>query len=157
MIEFRTAIPNEAKLLSELAISSKAHWGYSLEFMDACKDELSHTPKQLRNDEYIYKVAVKDESIIGFYKLENIHQHTILLEALFIEPSMIGHGIGRKLFEHAKQTGAKKGAEFIEVQSDPNSEGFYKSVGMKVTGKTQSGSIAGRYLPTLKSLIANDT
>ena len=157
MIEFRTAKPSEAEELSELAIVSKAHWDYSSEFMEACKDELSHTPEQLANEEYIYNVAVKNESIIGFYKLENIHQEIILLEALFIDPSVIGEGIGRKLYEHAIQAGAAIGALSIEVQSDPNAEGFYKSVGMRVTGKQQSGSIEGRYLPTLKAVIRSNT
>jgi GNAT superfamily N-acetyltransferase len=157
MIEFRTAKPSEAERLSELAVISKAHWGYSSEFMETCRAELSHTPEQLANEKYIYNVAVKNETIIGFYKLENIHQQTILLEALFVDPSMIGLGVGRELYEHAKQTGAAKGAEFIEVQSDPHAEGFYKSMGMKVTGKEQSGSIEGRYLPTLKTSIRIDT
>jgi GNAT superfamily N-acetyltransferase len=157
MIEFRTAKPSEAEKLYKLAIVSKAHWGYSSEFMEACKDELSHTPHQLASEEYIYNVAVKNESIIGFYKLENIHQETILLEALFVDPTVIGVGVGRKLYEHAKQVGADNGAEFIEVQSDPNAEGFYKSVGMKITGKEPSGSIEGRYLPTLKTSIRIDT
>jgi GNAT superfamily N-acetyltransferase len=125
--------------------------------MESCKAELSHTPEQLVNEEYIYNVAVKNKSIIGFYKLENIQQDTILLEALFIEPSMIGQGIGRILYEHAKQYCADNGATYIEVQSDPNSESFYKAVGMSVTGKAQSGSIKGRYLPTLRALVHVDT
>jgi len=149
MITFRTAKPSEAEVLSALALASKAHWDYSTDFMQACKDELSHTSEQLANEDYIYTVAVKSKSIIGFYKLENIHQETILLEALFIDPSFIKQGLGRQLFQHVKQTCATKGALLIEVQSDPNAEGFYKSVGMTVTGKLQSGSIEGRYLPTL--------
>lgn len=157
MIEFRTAKLSEAEELSELAMVSKAHWGYSSEFMEACKSELSYTREQLANKESIYTVAVKNESIIGFYKLENIHQKTILLEALFINPSMIGMGVGRQLYEHAKQTCITNRAMFIEVQSDPNAEGFYKSVGMSVTGKQQSGSIEGRYLHILKMLIRSHT
>ena len=157
MVDFRKAKQNEAKVISELAINSKAHWGYSSKFMEECKAELSHTPEQLINDKYIYIVAVKGESIVGFYKLENILQETILLEALFIEASMIGCGLGRNLYEHAKQVCSDQGAVYIEVQSDPNSEGLYKTVGMNVTGKAQSGSIAGRYLPTLRALIRNDT
>lgn len=157
MIDFRKAKKNEAKVISELAINSKAHWGYSSKFMEECNAELTHTPGQLINEEYIYNVAVKDGTIVGFYKLDNILQETILLEALFIEPSLIGCGLGRNLYEHAKQACCDKGAEYLEVQSDPNAEGFYKNVGMKVTGKTQSGSIAGRYLPTLRALIGNNT
>ena len=149
MFDFWLAEPNEAQFLSELALRSKAHWGYSLEFMEACKSELSHTPEQLQNDKYIYNVIIKGGIIIGFYKLENILQETVILEALFLEPSEISFGFGRKIFEHAKSVAAEQGGRFIEVQSDPYAEDFYKSVGMKVIGKTESGSIIGRYLPIL--------
>jgi len=157
MINFRKAKPNEANLISALAINSKAYWGYSIKFMEACKAELTHTPTELANEDYIYNVAVKGQSIIGFYKLEDICQDTIILEALFINPSMIGSGLGRALYEHAKQACLVKGALYIEVQSDPNAEGFYKALGLNVTGKTQSGSIAGRFLPTLRAAISHSS
>lgn len=156
MVEIRVARPNEASAISELAINSKAYWGYSFEFMQECKAELSHSSEQLKSSNCLYTVALIDQSIIGFYKLENIYQETVLLEALFIKPSMIGLGYGRKLYQHAKGTAADIGANFIAVQSDPNAENFYKSVGMTVTGKALSGSIEGRYLPTLISSTRSD-
>lgn len=156
MSHIRRAYSSEAKVLSDLAFRSKAHWDYTSEFMDACKDELSYTPEQIDDNKYIYTVTVKDEGVVGFYKLENIQQERILLEALFVDPSFIGLGIGKVLFEHAKQSAIEHRGLFLDVQSDPNAEEFYTNMGMTIIGKQESGSIQGRYLPTLTMPLTND-
>ena len=38
-IKIRNAVVSEAKLLSDLAMRSKAYWGYSKEFMEKCRAE----------------------------------------------------------------------------------------------------------------------
>ncbi len=43
-IIIRPVDASEAAIISELAMRSKAHWGYSPEFVEACRAELSHTP-----------------------------------------------------------------------------------------------------------------
>lgn len=45
----RPARAGEARLLSELALRSKAHWGYSKEFLEAVRAELSYSEKQLQS------------------------------------------------------------------------------------------------------------
>ena len=40
-------MPNEAVYLSALALRSKAHWGYSKEFLKSCENELTYDPVQL--------------------------------------------------------------------------------------------------------------
>lgn len=37
----RLARVTEAEILSDLALRSKAHWGYDAEFIEACRDELT--------------------------------------------------------------------------------------------------------------------
>jgi hypothetical protein len=48
----RPASPDEAALISSLAIRSKGHWGYSAEFLDACRDELTYTAAQIASTDY---------------------------------------------------------------------------------------------------------
>ena len=156
MSNIRRAYSSEAQILSKLAFRSKAHWDYTPEFMNACKDELSHTKEQINDNKNIYTVIVKGEDIVGFYKLENLKQKRILLEALFIDPSFIGQGIGRILFEHAKQSAISHSGLFLDVLSDPNAENFYINVGMSVIGKQESGSIQGRYLSILSMSLTNE-
>lgn len=150
MLEIRKVHPSEAELISALAIRSKAHWGYDREFMDSCVDELSHSKKQISDENVRYYLAEKGAKILGFYKLENLHRDTVLLEALFIETSAIGSGVGRALFEHAKEIAKNCGGAYLEAQSDPNAELFYLAMGAKVTGRKESGSIPGRFLPMIQ-------
>ena len=151
MVEIRKVDPLEAELISALAIRSKAYWGYDKEFMDSCVDELSHSTEQISDENSRYYLAEKDGEILGFYKLENLHQDTVLLEALFIDTS----AIGRALFEHAKETAKKCGGTSLEAQSDPYAERFYLAMGAKVTGRKKSGSIPGRLLPMIHVELKN--
>ncbi len=150
MLAIRKVKPSEAQLISNLAIRSKAHWGYDNEFMLACVDELSHSTEQIADDGFRYYLAQKNQEILGFYKLAKLDQDAALLEALFIEPCAIGSGVGRSLLEHAKVIAKKCGAVSLEAQSDPYAEPFYLAMGATVISRTESGSIAGRFLPMMR-------
>ena len=64
----RMAKAGEAALLSDLAFRSKAYWGYSDAFMEACREELSVSPDDLaRRPTWVLEV---DGRPIGFYSLE---------------------------------------------------------------------------------------
>ena len=69
----RPAKSAEADFLSALALRSKAHWGYSAAFLDACKDELSFTAEQIQSDGFNFFVAEADSMCIGFYALSRIY------------------------------------------------------------------------------------
>ncbi len=144
-LTIRKAQLSESKLLSNLALSSKAYWGYSKEFIDACRQELTYSEKDLKNNHFF--VAEIDDFIVGFYGLEVLSASQIELLALFIAPCFINRGYGRKLIEHAKFTASKLGGKVIIIQGDPNAKNFYLKVGGKLIGKRESASISGRYLP----------
>ncbi len=149
MITIRKINSSEAQLISDLAMRSKAHWGYDNEFMAACVDELSYSAEQIINDDFRYYLAEENGSLLGFYMLNNLANETVLLEALFVEPSHIGKGVGRRLLKHAIQTAKRCGAAALEAQSDPYAEPFYVAMGATITGRKESGSIPGRLLPMI--------
>jgi N-acetylglutamate synthase-like GNAT family acetyltransferase len=91
----RAARAGEAALLSELAVRSKAHWGYSHEFIEACRAELSYREEQLRSEHMRFVVLESCAIVIGFYALTLQSGQVIELEALFVEPRFIGKGFGR--------------------------------------------------------------
>lgn len=134
---------HEATPLSELALRSKAHWGYSDEFLDACRDELSVRP----DSNCAYFCAQLGDRIAGFYGLAPLDDNRVELEALFVEPEMIGHGVGRSLLEHAIARASNIGASRMLIQGDPHAEKFYCAAGAVRVGERQSGSIPGRTLP----------
>jgi GNAT superfamily N-acetyltransferase len=142
----RAARADEAEVLSELAIRSKAHWGYDEAFLAACRDELVVQASEVET--LRTRVAEQDGHILGFATLEGTPPEGAL-GMLFIDPDAIGQGIGRRLFEHATAAAAGLGFERLTIDADPNAEPFYLAMGAIQIGATPSGSIPGRMLPLL--------
>jgi len=148
MIEIREAAKNEAESLSSLAMRSKAYWGYSAEFMEACRQELLVTGEMIENNANYCAVAEDQGVTLGFYSLSGLSKSNIELGLLFVKPKHIGTGIGRILMTHAKNHAVANGGCSLYFQGDPNAEDFYKAVGATLTGKQESSCIPGRLLPT---------
>jgi len=134
-------------VLSDLALRSKAHWGYSRSFLDACRSELTVDASRFGTDDYRCFVAVTGDSILGFYSLQAVAAGTYELDALFVEPEHIGKGVGRALIEHALRELSEAGGERLIIQGDPNATAFYVAAGARQVGTRESGSIPGRRLP----------
>lgn len=146
----RAAAPGEAAAISALALRSKAHWGYSEEFMTACRDELTYSDSQIDSDNYEFYVCETEARIAGFYALGLLGPVDAEIEALFVEPELIGRGIGRTLIEHAKARAAELGIRRMIIQGDPNARSFYEAAGGESDGQRESGSIPGRFLPIFR-------
>ena len=65
--KIRKAKNNETKVLTELAMESKAYWGYSDEFMHNCREELSIRKNKIINPLFHYQVAEEYNQILGFW------------------------------------------------------------------------------------------
>jgi N-acetylglutamate synthase-like GNAT family acetyltransferase len=145
--KIRRAAPGEAAFLSALALRSKAHWGYSRDFIKSCEDELTYQPGQIRSHKFDFVVVENELEIMGFYAIECVSKTGYELEALFVDPKYIGKGCGRRLIQHALENIATKGGERLLIQGDPNAEQFYRAAGGRQIGSRESGSIPGRVLP----------
>jgi GNAT superfamily N-acetyltransferase len=146
----RPARPAEAPLLSDLAFRSKAHWGYSNDFMAACREELTYSARDLRRCSPGFFVAEADGMIVGFHALEACSAEEFELTALFVAPDRIGQGIGRRLIAHARQAAARGGAVTLVIQGDPHAERFYRAAGAEKAGTRPSDSIPDRSLPLFR-------
>ena len=73
-------------------------------------------------------IASIDGEPAGFYALT---EQGRTLDYLWITPSRIGSGIGRRLLEHAVAWAAALGAREMEIEADPNAEGFYIRMGAR--------------------------
>lgn len=150
-MHIRPARVEEASALTELAMRSKAHWGYDDAFMAACRDELTIRESSIDRVD----VADLDGHVIGMVRLaqEAPGPSGLLrgaLEDLFVEPAAIGTGVGQALFRHAVRRAAAEGMGRLRIDADPNAEGFYLAMGAVRVGESPSGSIAGRVLPRLE-------
>jgi GNAT superfamily N-acetyltransferase len=60
------------------------------------------------------------------------------LDALFVEPHLWKHGIGRQLVNHIADVARERSASFLHVVGNPHAEGFYLSCGFTVTGTVET-------------------
>ena len=150
------ATPDQAKAISDLAFRSKSYWGYSTEFMEACREELDVTPADIDSDNLHYYVAEQGTKILGYYAIEISSETEYELEALFVEPDHIGAGVGKALIEHAKNNALEMGGKALIIQGDPHAEKFYLAAGGKRIGTRESESISGRKLPLFKINLSNE-
>ncbi|MGW4896356.1 GNAT family N-acetyltransferase [Kitasatospora sp. NPDC004240] len=145
-IHLRPARPDEAAELTDVALRSKAYWGYDEAFMAACRDELTLDAGLI--EERRTTVAERDGRVLGFVTLVGAPPEGAL-GMLFVEPAAIGHGVGRLLVGHVRATAAALGFTRLTIDSDPNAEPFYLAMGATRIGVTPSESIPGRELPLL--------
>ncbi|GAB4533514.1 MAG: GNAT family N-acetyltransferase [Pleurocapsa sp.] len=146
-LKIRPVEEYESELISNLALRAKAYWGYSAEFINVCRRELTYSSDDIKQN-YFFGAEINN-SIVGFYGLQILSSTTIELEALFIEPDDIGQGYGRKLMEHAQVTASKLGCKLMLIQSDPHARDFYLKLGGKLIGRRESNSVRDHYLPVL--------
>lgn len=150
-LTIRSVKPKEASQLTQLAHLAKAYWGYSPEFLDSCAEDLTYRKADIKNSRYLFKVGIVGKKIHGFYALdfEIDTQNTVEMMALFVEPTAIGKGYGRRLFEHAVQTARDLGANSMLIHSDPYAEDFYLKMGATTIGDIESSCIEKRLLPLM--------
>lgn len=141
----RPAKPTETDALSDLAFRSKAYWGYSDAFMEACRAELSVAPGDLGKHPTF--VLERGGRPLGFYSLEPLSPRRAELGHLFVEPAEIGTGCGRQLFEHARGEARRRGFAVLVIQGDPHAARFYEACGARRVGSRPSASIPERSLP----------
>ena len=134
-IEIRRALPEEAEVLTAIAIAAKSHWGYPERWMQIWKPELTYQPEYIEKSDIW--VAVTDGAPIGLYTLR-AKDGNAWLEDLWVIPAQMGNGIGRALLKHAIQSSKERGYQIMRFESDPNAVGFYIKMGAHQIGQRHS-------------------
>ena len=146
-IDIRRAEAAESSLLTELALRSKAHWGYDPQFIEDCRADLTISPDYISTNP-VYVAAIESE-VAGFYSLLG-RGEDCELDFLYVEPGRIGNGCGSRLWRHAVEEARRLGFRRILIQSDPFAETFYRAMGAERVGERESPVRAGRLLPLLR-------
>lgn len=144
--EVRAAQVSDCQTLSELAVRSKAWWGYSESFLKVCEQELTVKPASIG---HVFVVDVGGVPA-GFHATELESERTAELTFMFTEPAFIGCGVGRLLFTHAAEHARSLHCDRLIIAADPGAEGFYEAMGARVIGDCASDSVTGRRLPLLQ-------
>jgi N-acetylglutamate synthase-like GNAT family acetyltransferase len=151
-MQLRAARPDEADFISDLAVRSKAHWGYDDDFLAGSRIQLAVKP-----DEVVRRrvtVAERDGVVVGFYALEG-DPPVGVLDLMFVDPGHLRAGVGRLLFAHVVATARDVGLTAFTIDSDPFAEDFYLAMGAIRTGEAQSAVRVGRKLPRLTFTVAS--
>jgi N-acetylglutamate synthase-like GNAT family acetyltransferase len=146
-MHIRKALASENEILTDLALASKAYWGYSEQFMKICAHELLVSEDDLLNPAFSYWVAQVDNTIVGFIALKPQEENIVELDALFVSPEYINKRIGQALFSHVLPLLKISSYTKLVILSDPQAAGFYEKMGASYVGTKASGSIKERLLP----------
>ena len=146
----RPARADEADILTDLSLRSKAFWGYDAGFLARCRAVM--TVKARNIETHPHYVAELDGRIAGFYGFEP-EAGCVGLDYLFVETDLVGRGVGRALWQHALDTARALGHPALIVVSDPNAEGFYLKMGCQRIGTRPSELETGRQLPLLRFVL----
>jgi GNAT superfamily N-acetyltransferase len=125
------AKPEDAVALTEVAFAAKRHWGYPERWLESWREVLTVKPEFIAGHET--HVAVVGDQAVGFYALGRKGDRLDLLH-MWVLPGWIGGGVGRSLFLHALERTKALGFRKLEIESDPNAEGFYLRLGARVSG-----------------------
>ena len=147
-MEIRSAVPDDAEVLSQLSLAAKAHWGYPENLMQAWAPELTFSSEYFNDNESW--IAVLDDRTVAFYTLQD-RAGIAWIENLWVLPEYIGQGIGKELFLDAASRAREMGYKTLQLEADPNAAGFYGKMGMRKIGERRS-EVDGqpRFLPIME-------
>jgi GNAT superfamily N-acetyltransferase len=146
-IRLRPGGAADAEPLTELAMRSKAHWGYDAAFMAMCRAELTITEQRIAETTVL--VAECEGRTIGFGCLSAKGDGSGEIADIFVEPDEIGRGAGQMVMEALIGRAQALGLRRLVVDADPHARGFYEKLGFRFWRDVPSGSIPGRTLPQL--------
>ncbi|MGH3777017.1 MAG: GNAT family N-acetyltransferase [Pseudonocardiaceae bacterium] len=146
-LTLRFAAPSEADEITALTRRSKGHWGYDREVPDRMREMLAVSAEQIRAGHVV--VADRDGVLLG-YQMGGEPPHGELMD-MFLDPSVIGTGLGRKLWDHAARSARERGFHSLTLESDPHAEPFYLSMGAERIGEREVAP--GRVLPLMKAIL----
>ena len=128
---FRRALPQEAAVLTQIALTAKQSWGYPDEWMAEWRPDLTIAPGYIASSPVW--VAEVEGAVVGFLGLVRADGQWHL-EHLWVLPAFQGRGLGRALFDEAVRQARAAGATELRIKSDPNAEPFYLKMGAVRTG-----------------------
>jgi GNAT superfamily N-acetyltransferase len=144
-VQIRAATPADCDELREVAVASKASWGYPREVMGDWAESLHISPELLDATETV--VAEAGGRTVGWAQLIPPVAGVAVLDHLWIAPGSMRAGIGTRLFRWAAARAREQGAATMEWESDPNAVGFYRQMGGRTVRSVRSEW--GRDLPVM--------
>jgi len=131
---FEKATAADCQDLSDVAIRSKRHWGYSKEAMELWNQNLTMTEEFL--DSHTVIKATLEDDIVGFFALEEI-QPTTRIAQYWIDTPYMRKGYGSVMYDYLRNYLKDRNVEKITLVMDPNGLAFFERKGAKILNKIE--------------------
>jgi GNAT superfamily N-acetyltransferase len=128
--------------LEALQMRASVHSGRWAEQLRAHPNAIELPPEQIERG--LVRVAERDRAIVGFATLLPPLDGVSELDAIFVEPVLMGTGIGRCLIGDAVAIARRAGAIAVEVVANPDAWAFYERVGFSGDDEVATRFGAGR-------------
>jgi GNAT superfamily N-acetyltransferase len=137
-MKIRRASITDSGELTRVAHESKSHWGYPRRWIELWRDDLTITPEFIAGNE-VY-LAEEEGEVLGCFGLASggTGEPLWTLEHFWVRPAAMGRGVGRALFERARELARTAGAARLEIDADPNAEPFYLRMGARRVGEVRA-------------------
>jgi GNAT superfamily N-acetyltransferase len=147
-IRFERARPEDAHILTGIALAAKRHWDYPERWIRIWMPILTVSPELIASAD-IWSAYVEGQAV-AFYAV-TFSGRRAALEHFWVLPKYMGQGVGRRLFEHALGRCRGHDCTVLEIESDPHAQGFYERMGARKTGERRN-EVGGvpRILPVLE-------
>lgn len=123
--------PAEWRQVTALVRRSKAHWGYSPDFLAHFAPSLRVDPRTLATADCW--VAARGRRLAGYAARRRGR-----LDDLFVAPEAMGAGLGRRLLARMAVGARAAGHRCLVLDADPFAAGFYHRLGARTVGWTPS-------------------
>ncbi len=132
----RYAQPDELRTLEELQRRACLA-------VDAFRDQLLDHPDTFR----VSVVAIRDQRVrvatgggrvMGFATVMPVDDESSEFEALFVDPELIGSGVGEALVDDAVAIARDEGLARLEATAVPHAQEFYAKAGFAETGPVET-------------------
>ena len=142
-ITIRPATPTEQKALEALQLRASLTNAGDRDALLANPDAIEIPLEQIAGGRVF--VSETGGATIGFSAIEPRADGETELDALFVEPTIRRHGVGRLLVEYCAEVARKQGSKALHVTGNPHAENFYLACGFE-----QIGTIETRFGPGLQ-------
>lgn len=129
----RPARMDEAATLEDLMREASMIWDDHREDLLAHPDAIEVPRADLRAGRV--RVHEVDGTVTGFATVLPLPDGTAELDALFVRPALMRHGIGARLVEDAVRGAREAGVPLLVVTANPRAETFYARCGFRTVGE----------------------
>jgi GNAT superfamily N-acetyltransferase len=138
--------PGDVERLRELMAAAKGHWGYDPDWVREWTDAPGNFTVEEEPGAEV-AVAELDGRTVGWAQWMP-RGEVAWLEDLWIEPTFIGTGIGRALFDWYRERVQALGFRRLEWEAEPHAAGFYEKLGARYLREGDRLEL-GRTLPVM--------